>query len=102
MAERLRRLELTFRRHPIYFITACTYQRRPLLAKSVIHSRLIQFAGLGAGRGVWLGSYVLMPDHLHGFVVVDDQRTNVSSWVKSLKNALSRELRGQGVSSPHW
>src|SRR5438309_1752218 len=102
MAERLRRLELTFQRHPIYFITTCTHHRRRILANPSIHSRLVEFAGLGADRGVWLGSYVLMPDHFHGFVVVDAHRTNLSRWIKSLKNALSKALRDHDISSPHW
>jgi len=43
-----------------------------------------------------------MPDHLHAFVAIDDQRLTLSMWMKSLKNALSRTLRGQDVPSPHW
>src|SRR5882724_10942693 len=49
-----------------------------------------------------VGAYVLMPDHLHAFVAIDDQRLTLSMWMKSLKNALSRTLRVQGVPSPHW
>jgi putative transposase len=43
-----------------------------------------------------------MPDHLHAFVVIDDERLSLSRWVKSLKNTLSKTLRAQGVRSPHW
>jgi putative transposase len=43
-----------------------------------------------------------MLDHLHAFVAIDDQRLRLSMWMKSLKNALSNTLRGQGVPSPHW
>ena len=43
-----------------------------------------------------------MPDHLHAFVALDGERIDLSTWVKSLKNALSKQLRKSGFSSPHW
>jgi len=43
-----------------------------------------------------------MPDHLHAFVVMDSTRIDLSTWIKSLKNAVSKTLRIQGVPSPHW
>jgi putative transposase len=43
-----------------------------------------------------------MPDHLHAFVIVDDQRLNLATWIKSMKNALSKVLRENGIPSPHW
>jgi putative transposase len=102
MPERLRRLETVFQRHPIYFITASTHERRPILAHPTIQLRLTKFAEAGAAHGAWLGAYVLMPDHLRLFVAVDDTRLRLSAWMKSLKNALSRTLRDSGVPSPHW
>ncbi|MDP9253443.1 MAG: hypothetical protein M3O66_00640 [Verrucomicrobiota bacterium] len=42
-----------------------------------IHARLSQFAKERAERGAWLGAYVLMPDHLHAFVMVDDERLDL-------------------------
>jgi REP-associated tyrosine transposase len=102
MRERLRRLEFTFKRRPVYFITACAHERRALLANAAIHSRLIEFATRGIAHGAWLGDYVLMPDHLHAFVVVDEGRMKLSGWVKSLKNSLSKTMRDQNVTAPHW
>ena len=93
MPERLRRLEYAFQRRPIYFVTACTYERQRILGCVDVHQRFINFAKQGANHGAWLGAYVLMPDHLHAFVVIDDQRMNLSAWIKSLKNALSKVLR---------
>ena len=43
-----------------------------------------------------------MADHIHAFVKLDDEQQDLSTWVKSLKNALSRVLRMHGVPSPHW
>jgi len=62
----------------------------------------MKFGERGETRGAWLGSYVLMPDHLHAFVIVDDERLKLSTWMKSLKNTLSNTLREKDVLSPHW
>ena len=71
MVERLRRLEWIFDRTPVYFVTACTANRRKLLTSPDVHQRLIQFGEDGPAYGAWLGAYVLMPDHLHAFVALD-------------------------------
>ena len=49
-----------------------------------------------------VGAYVIMPDHLHVFVSVDDQRIMLSVWMKSLKNTASKALRLRGTPPPHW
>ncbi len=102
MTERLRRLDYVFRQLPIYFVTACTNERQPILNHNAVHRRLIEFGNQGETYGAWLGAYVLMPDHLHLFVIVDDRELSLSSWMKSLKNSLSSSLRDQGIPSPHW
>jgi putative transposase len=43
-----------------------------------------------------------MPDDLHAFVGLDDQKIELSIWVKSLKNALLKTLRLCGPAPPHW
>jgi putative transposase len=100
--ERLRRLETVFVRSPIYFVTACTSKRRKILATKVIHESFVNFGEKGPQHGAWIGAYVLMPDHLHLFVAVDDECVTLVAWMKSLKNALSTALRSQRISSPHW
>jgi putative transposase len=45
---------------------------------------------------------VLMPDHLHLFAAFSPEAMPVSRWVKSLKNSLSKTLRQEGISAPHW
>src|SRR5438876_10694334 len=102
VTERLRRLESTFQRLPIYFVTASTSKRRPILNSVDVHERFIQFGKEGDSHGAWLGPYVLMPDHLHAFVVIDDERLELGTWMKSLKNAFSKVLRNKDVPPPHW
>ena len=102
MPERLRRLEETFERTPIYFVTSCTANRRQLLATPDIHSCFKAFSEFAPRHAAWVGAYVLMPDHLHLFVAFDDQRTNLSDWIKALKGALSASLRAAKKQSPYW
>lgn len=99
---RLQRLDRIFPRTPIYFVTACTARRAKVLADPAVHTAFIHFAQRGEERGVWVGRYVLMPDHLHLFVAFDDELIDLSAWMKSLKNALSKTLLLRGMPSPHW
>jgi putative transposase len=100
--ERLKRLDTVYQQRPIYFITACSAERRKLLADPAIHDVFRNFAEAGADVGAWIGSYILMPDHLHLFVVIDAERLTVSSWIKSLKGTVSLVLRRGGVTAPFW
>ena len=89
---RLGRLDRIYVRAPIYFLTACTAQRRPLLAKQDVHEAFIRFAKQSPAHGVWIGAYVLMPDHLHAFVALDAQGVNLSALMKSLKECAVEEI----------
>ena len=131
---RLKRLDRLFTSYPLYFVTACTEDRKPILANLKVHEDFRKFCQTGLDRGVFVGKYVLMPDHLHLFVAfgeeyeaalverrrsqsaategavaaVCDRRSPdlrlslLSDWMKSLKNSLSKTLRGMNVPAPHW
>jgi putative transposase len=100
--QRLHRFDRTFVRTPIYFVTACTHNRRGILATKSVHEAFVIFAEKGAQHGAWLGAYVLMPDHFHAFAGFDDRQIDLSGWMKSLKNTLSKALRFDGIAAPHW
>ena len=100
--ERLHRLERLHVENPVYFITFCTHQRMAILANQHIHSVCTEFFAEALKRKIFVGRYILMPDHIHLFVKLPPPAKNLSDWVKSLKNFLSKEFRNNGVSSPHW
>src|SRR6266403_976962 len=100
--QRLRRLNQIFVRSPIYFVTTCTRNRRPILPEESVHRAFVHFAEEGMHHGACLGTYVLMPDHFHAFVGFDDQKIDLAVWMKSLKNTLSKALRFNGIATPHW
>jgi REP element-mobilizing transposase RayT len=76
--QRLRRLEIMFVRSPIYFVTACTQNRRNILAMPAIHETFLRFGKEGPLHGAWIGAYVIMPDQLHLFVATDDEKIAIS------------------------
>ena len=107
---RLKRLDRLFTSHPLYFITANTEARKPILANARVHEDFRKFCQAGLVRGVFVGKDVLMPDHLHLFVAFGQpvvaaggrRFSPLSEWMKSLKNSLSKSFRGMNVPAPHW
>ena len=99
--ERLRRLDRIFPAFPIYFVTACTFNRRAVLAQPATHQTFLEFADAGENHAAYVGAYVIMPNHIHLFVALEPDR-KLSVWMKSLKNSLSKTLRSLEVPSPHW
>lgn len=100
--KRLTRLPMLFSENPVYFITACTENRRSLLNNSEAHDIFRRFCLAAQDRGALVGRYVLMPDHLHLFVCIPPGEMGLSMWMKSLKNTLSKHWRSQNIDAPHW
>jgi REP-associated tyrosine transposase len=67
---RLKRLDWVFADRPLYFVTACVEERRSILANQRVFHAFQEFCFAGLPRGFFVGRFVLMPDHLHLFVVV--------------------------------
>jgi len=99
---RLRRLDRLYIREPIYFVTANTHDHQRLLDNCAAHDAFLAFARLAHERGVAVGRYVLMPDHLHLFARFAPDALSLSDWMKSLKNFLSKLWREQGQPARHW
>ena len=100
MPNRPPRLELVFQRYdpPLYFITFNTYHRRKFLANRRVHEQFIHFSKAALPRGVAVGRYVIMPDHIHLFVcgTID---FSLVQWVRVLKRTLSAAI---SAARPHW
>jgi putative transposase len=71
--QRFKRLDRLFTNYPLYFVTACTEDRKPILANAKVHEDFRKFCEAGLERGVFVGKYVLMPDHLHLFVAFGEE-----------------------------
>jgi putative transposase len=92
---RRRRLRLyrVFDPGPLYFVTFCTHQRRPFLARDEVHLAFICY-GKRAERdfNVAVGRYVIMPDHVPLFVR-GGQNFRLGPWVGLLKQALAKAAK---------
>jgi putative transposase len=97
------RLEQLFSNlEPFYFVTFNTYKRRRLLARSEVHDAFREFCIRAQDHNVAVGRYVLMPNHVHLFVVIPEHDTTLEKWVQSLRSVLGKALLRLGIAKPHW
>lgn len=87
---------------PFFFVTFNTQRRLPILARNDIHDTFRQFCGQARTFGVAVGRYVIMPDHVHLFVVLPPEGVTLARWIQSLKNYLGKVLLRLEVDKPHW
>jgi putative transposase len=91
-----------YNRDPLYFITCCTYRRRPLLATTAFHGAFVRFAERAyAGFGIAVGRYVILPDHFHFFVSPGEDKY-LGAWIGMLKRSVNKAIRPVGSSDPIW
>lgn len=98
------RLVVVFDRykHPLYFVTFCTARRRQLLANPQVHEVFRVFTERGhRERGVAVGRYILMPDHVHLFVA-GNEAFDLAQWVRMLKMTLGKAIAKQGHEPEFW
>jgi putative transposase len=98
----LPKLQRWFKDSPIFFITTCTANRRPMLNRPYVHESFKMFALNAPEHGVLVGRYVLMPDHMHLFAQFERESISLGMWIKSLKNAQSKVLKTANIAPPHW
>jgi putative transposase len=83
---------------PLYFVTFNTHCRRKLLANERVHRSFVNFAEAGSPRGIAVGRYVIMPDHIHLFASGDDD-FSLTQRIRVLKRTLSTVIP---TPRPHW
>lgn len=64
----------------------------------MVHDALVQFARTGQARGIGVGRYVIMPDHVQLFVR-GNQDFVLRQWIRMLKRTLSKAIAAE---PPHW
>ena len=74
---------------PVYSVTFCTWNRSAWLDSTELHRAFIAYAEKNANRGLTVGRYVLMPDHLHFFVAVA-RLYRLNDFVRLMKQQLSK------------
>jgi len=89
------RLDMVYSSFPLYFVTFNTLIRARLLDNTGVHATFQTYAQRGVELGAAIGSYVIMPDHVHLFVRIADQ-VRLGQWMKGLKRHLGDTLSQQG------
>ena len=100
----LKRLGGVWENHPRYFITACIYDRKPLLASPAVHDVLRTHWAKSLDLYGWaIGSYVIMPDHVHFFCTDADGATSLSRMIGAWKQWSAKELCSTlNIQAPVW
>jgi REP element-mobilizing transposase RayT len=94
----LRRLERIWIDAPIYFVTACTKNRRKLLARDDVAKVFIDEWRAAHDRHGWAaGRYVIMPDHVHFFGRPELEAKTLSEFVGFWKSYTSRKIHALGL-----
>ena len=83
---------------PLYFVTFNVRHRARLLADDRVHAAFVRFARTGGQHGIFVGRYVVMPDHVHLFVRLRPDVV-LGQWIRLLKRSLSVQIQRP---SPHW
>ncbi len=80
---------------PIFFLTVCVQDRRPLFASTTVASILTEaWRHAEIGHSWLVGRYVIMPDHVHFFASpLGDEAKTLSSFVGLWKRSTARRIR---------
>ena len=94
----------SFADNPIVFFTVCTFRRRKILASAECEETLREIWQRSAEHdGWWVGSYVLMPDHVHFFARPATTSRAKAEWVGMWKSVTSRRIATTlAVEPPIW
>jgi REP element-mobilizing transposase RayT len=100
----LKRLDRIWVTNPRYFITVCTETRQKILASEKTVSVLRNEWEAALTRHGWaIGSYVVMPDHVHFFCTDGEQGTALSAFIGKWKEWTAKRLqREAGVKGIIW
>src|SRR5688500_4208621 len=93
-----------FAKEPLIFFTACTVDRREVLANNAVLGILVEIWRRSAELDGWfVGRFVVMPDHVHFFARPARDAKTRAEWVKTWKSISSRQIAAAfGISPPVW
>ncbi len=89
---------------PLYFFTACTCQRHPLLDNPTALGIISEVWQKSAALDGWcVGRFVLMPDHVHFFAMPALGAKRRAAWHKMWKSVTARRLAEKmNLQPPIW
>ena len=86
-----------------YFVTLCTFRRRPAFADVRLNRALIaHLSGHAKVHGVVLHAWCFMPDHCHLLVELPDEGLSLSVWVGRFKSRSTLLAWALGLQGRLW
>jgi REP element-mobilizing transposase RayT len=101
----LKRLAVIWEQQSVYFITTCIAARRPVLANDAAHKILLaEWKGLRERHGWAVGRYVVMPEHVHFFMMpLRDEAKPLSVVIGKWKEWTAKQvLKLNEQAAPLW
>ena len=100
----LRRLTNVWIENPLFFVTVCVAQRRPVLSNDVAARFLGEaWSNSRASYGWSIGRYVIMPDHVHFFARPALQAKPLAAFMRDWKKWTAKKLGAADlVPRPVW
>jgi len=102
--KRLTRLRHLFVNQPLYFITTCVNDRKPVLTSDSADRILVGEWKRALVRHGWaIGRYVIMPDHVHFFCRSAHSMISLSDFIGKWKQWTSKRIiQMLDVKAPFW
>jgi REP element-mobilizing transposase RayT len=94
MPNRLQRLDNVWELNPKYYITTCTYNRLPILTRPDVFSIIQDELSKALTMHGWaIGSYCVMPDHIHFFCTDAEQGVKLNKFIQAWKQWTSKRIK---------
>ena len=87
---------------PIYFVTFNAYKRKPFLMHNEIHAAFLSYCAKASEHSVTVGRYVIMPSHVHLFVLMPRHGLSLAQWIRQLRVAMGKAMTPLGIPQPLW
>ena len=100
----LRRLDQVWVKDPVYFLTTCTIDRKPLLTDTA-PAKILFESWQAADRlhGWAIGRFVIMPDHEHFFARARHGSKSLTEFMRDWKKWTGRQIcQSIAITPPLW
>ena len=99
----LRRLPILYASQPLYFITICVRDRSISMCRPEVQALFVREWDSSLAHYGWaVGSYVMMPEHVHFFCRGNPDAVALSKFVGKWKERTSKAVRSHGLTPPFW
>jgi len=99
----LRRLDRIWVENPMFFITACQRHWRPILHRPPLAASVLEWLAEAREHHDWLvGTYVIMPDHMHFVCRPRGATQTLSAFLGRFKSRSTRAWWGLGGHGRLW